>query len=297
MTIVEFLAANVLGAINEFLGEPLLFLQNVNNHPTVDFDAFERGAEIVFSINMGDLNGVVSLFASRRFLRALDKAQNPLFKKKADGKKLGDFERIARDIELRLQIGTTNLDSDNLLYLEPDDIVLIEKPLINLRNENFGGSLQILVGSGTNFRFRGIAENGEFEGGLNFRIEEILSEEARRKFTPAKFKMDEKENDLAAENTFENDSTAKETSEDEILNEQISPSLENIQVSLRVEIAGSKISLRELQNLRAGQIIALGSSPTDPVRLVTDNNEEPVAAGELVEIEGQLGVRLTKVFI
>jgi flagellar motor switch/type III secretory pathway protein FliN len=33
------------------------------------------------------------------------------------------------------------------------------------------------------------------------------------------------------------------------------------------------------------------------VRLVTDNNEEPVATGELVEIEGQLGVRLTKVFI
>ena len=76
-----------------------------------------------------------------------------------------------------------------------------------------------------------------------------------------------------------------------------SPSLENVQVALRVEIAGNKISLRELQNLRAGQIIALGCSPTDAVRLVTDNNEEPVATGELVEIEGQLGVRLTKVFI
>ena len=70
-----------------------------------------------------------------------------------------------------------------------------------------------------------------------------------------------------------------------------------MQVALRVEIAGNKISLRELQNLRAGQILALGCSPSDPVRLVTDSNEEPVATGELVEIEGQLGVRLMKVFI
>ena len=295
-TVVEFLAANVLREINAFFDESMLYLQNVQSSPAGSFDDFERGAEVVLSLKTGDLHGVVNLFVPQKFLRFLDKSQNPLFIKKADRKNLCDFEKIARELDLRLQIGTTFLDADSLLYLEPDDIVLIEQPQISLQNDNFG-ALQIFVGHSRNYRFRGLAESNGLNGGLNFKIEEILSEEARRKFTPAKFKMDEKENELAEENALENASPEAENSDEEVLDEQISPALENIQVALRVEIAGSKISLRELQNIRAGQIIALGCSPNDPVRLVTDNNEEPVATGELVEIEGQLGVRLTKVFI
>jgi flagellar motor switch protein FliM len=296
-TIIEFIGANVIGAINDLLGEPLLFLQTVKNERTADFESPERGAEIILSVGAENLKGVVSLFVPHRFLRALDKTQNPLFTKKALRKKLGAFERFAPELDLRPQIGTTFLDADSLLYLEPDDIVLIEQPAANLRNENFSGSLQVLVGRGTNFRLRGFAENNQLSDGLNFRVEEILSEEARRRFKPAKFKMDEREMDLAEEKTFENDPDAPETSGEGVPDESISPALENVQVALRVEIAGGKISLRELQDLRAGQIIALGAGPTDPVRLVTDNNDEPVATGELVEIEGQLGVRLTKVFI
>ena len=64
-----------------------------------------------------------------------------------------------------------------------------------------------------------------------------------------------------------------------------------------VEIAGDKISLREVQKLRSGQIINLGCRPTDAVRIVTDTSDQPVALGELVDIEGQLGVRLTRIFI
>jgi len=64
-----------------------------------------------------------------------------------------------------------------------------------------------------------------------------------------------------------------------------------------VEIAGSKISLNELQSLRSGQIISLGCRPTDPVRIVTDSSDQPLAVGELVDIEGKLGVRVTRVFV
>lgn len=296
-TIAEFLAANILGEINNFLGETMLVLQSVSNEQTFNFEPFERGAEISLRLDTVSQSGVINVFAPQKFLRFLDKAQNPLFSKRAERKNLKDFEKIAPALDLRLQIGTTFLDADSLLYLEPEDIVLIDQPRADLITENFGGNLQIFVGRGTNVRLRGTAENSDLSDKLNFRIEDILSEEARRRFTPAKFKMDEKENDLAAEIDFEGDLPVGEISEEEMPDEQIAPSLENVQVALRVEIAGDKISLRELQNLRAGQIIALGASPSDPVRLVTDNNDEPVATGELVEIEGQLGVRLTKVFI
>ena len=296
-TIVEFLAANILGEINNFLGEDLLCLQYLKTESADLFESSERGAEIVFSLELENFKGLVGLFAPQKFLTSLDRSQNPLLAKKSDRKRLSDAEKLAGSLDLRLQIGTTFLDGDSLLFLETDDIVLIEQPQISLGNAQIGGNLQICAGRGRNFRLQGSVENNDLSGDLNIRIEEILSGETRRKFTPAKFKMDEKENELAEQTGFETDAPVGEESAEEILDEQISPSLENVQVALRVEIAGNKISLRELQNLRAGQIIALGCSPTDPVRLVTDNNEEPVATGELVEIEGQLGVRLTKVFI
>lgn len=289
-TIVEYLATNILGTINDFAGERLFCLQSVDRTTEEIFDSFERGAQIILEIESGRLNGTVSLLASKRFLNQLDRLQNPLFVKKSDRKSFRDFEKIVEKLDLRLHVGTTFLDADSLLFLERDDIVLIEQPQIELRNGKFGESATLTVGRGTNFRLRGMIEAGD---DFNFRISEITSEEMRRRFTPAKFRMDELENEQPAEET---ELQADETSEEE-LDEQISPTLENVQVALRVEIAGSKITLRELQNLRAGQLIALGVSPNDPVRLVTDNNEEPVATGELVEIEGQLGVRLTKVFI
>jgi flagellar motor switch/type III secretory pathway protein FliN len=293
-TIVEFLAAHVLSDINAFLGDSVLYLRGVSGQARDFYESAERGAEITFGVNLGDLRGKVGLFASPGFLRYLDRSRNPLFEKRNQRKKLSDFEKIARAVDLRLQLGTTFLDADSLLYLEPDDIVLIEQPQIGLHGDSFAGNMQIRVGTGANFRLRGAAEASELADGLNFRIEEITSEETRRRSMPAKFKMDEKENDLTPENEFESGSGEDAAG---AADEEATPALENVQVALRVEIAGSKISLRELQNMRVGQIIALGTSPHDPVRLVTDNSEDAIAAGELIEIEGQLGVRLTKVFI
>jgi type III secretion protein Q len=302
-TIVEFLAVNILGEINNYLGEPLLCLQNLTNEPASVFDKGERGARLSINIELDRFSGTVSVLASRNFLNTLDRTQNPLLLKKSKRTKLGDFEKIIRRLDLCLQVGTTALDAESLLFLEPDDVVLVEQPGIDLKNGNFGRDLQITVGRGRNFRLKGtLSEEGDATGGgLNFQIGEILSEEARRTFTPAKFKMDEKDNELTEAEETAGEATGRETdtaeSVEENQEEQISPALENVQIALRVEIASNKISLREIQNFRPGQVIALGCRPTDPVRLVTDNNEEPIATGELVEIEGQLGVRLTKVFI
>jgi flagellar motor switch/type III secretory pathway protein FliN len=219
-------------------------------------------------------------------LQNLEKNQNPLLAKKIKRKTLTHLEKFVPKFDLRLPVGSTTLDAESLLFLEPNDIVLLEKSDISLQDDSFRGKISIFIGNGENFSFKGKILDSEQNKLLNFKIEEILSEETRRRFTSAKFKMDEKDTELVEEKT-----------EVEVNDEEISASLENLQVRIRVEIAGNKISLRELQNLRNGQIIALGCRPTDPVRLVTDSNDEPLAIGELVEIEGQLGVKLTKVFI
>lgn len=295
--IIEFLGINILSEINKWLGQPVLCLQKVAGENPSVFDSFERGAESVFGVNFNAFAGTVTVFSSWSFLDGLDKTQNPLFEKKSPDKQIQTFEKIALKLGMRLPIGTTYLTADNLLYLEQGDVVLIEEPENDWVGDNFSGNLQVYVGSGKNFLLRGMSVPDETDGGgeLAFKINEILSSEERHKLTPTKLKMDEKETEeteIAGATPEESENATEPTEETE--NAAI---LSNVLVNLRVEIAGSKISLNELQTLRSGQIISLGCRPNDPVRIVTDSSDQPIAVGELVDIEGKLGVRVTRVFI
>jgi flagellar motor switch/type III secretory pathway protein FliN len=134
-------------------------------------------------------------------------------------------------------------------------------------------------------------------------LEEIKSATVWRKQSFDRLDMENKETEKAETNTEETSEATEEIIEKADSEEpgedavETTAALENVLVNLRVEIAGDKISLREVQKLRTGQIINLGCRPTDTVRIVTDTSDQPVALGELVDIEGQLGVRLTRIFI
>ena len=68
--------------------------------------------------------------------------------------------------------------------------------------------------------------------------------------------------------------------------------IENLALTLRVELEARKLSLAEIADLRENQILELGIRPTDSVNLLIENRV--VGRGELVEIEDRLGVRITK---
>ncbi len=68
------------------------------------------------------------------------------------------------------------------------------------------------------------------------------------------------------------------------------PLLGDIPMVVVVELGRVQLTADEVIRLRAGQLIELGRAPTDPVDLVV--NGKLVAKGELVEIEGELGVKL-----
>jgi flagellar motor switch protein FliM len=68
------------------------------------------------------------------------------------------------------------------------------------------------------------------------------------------------------------------------------PLLGDIPVAVIVELGRVQLTADEVIRLRAGQLIELGRSPTEPVDLVV--NGKLIAKGELVEIEGALGVKL-----
>jgi len=66
--------------------------------------------------------------------------------------------------------------------------------------------------------------------------------------------------------------------------------LNDVTVDMVVELGRVNVSAADVMGLRPGQVIELTKSPSDPVDLVVDGKR--IGQGELVEIEGELGVRI-----
>jgi type III secretion system YscQ/HrcQ family protein len=66
-------------------------------------------------------------------------------------------------------------------------------------------------------------------------------------------------------------------------------------IELALEIARFQLSLGELERVRAGDVLATGRRVGDRVTLRAAN--QALAEGELVEVEGELGVRITRLLI
>jgi type III secretion protein Q len=64
-------------------------------------------------------------------------------------------------------------------------------------------------------------------------------------------------------------------------------------VEIEVELTRLRVPIRELSAYKAGTIIPLRVSPTEPVLLRID--DEPLARAELVEVDGSLGARVIEV--
>jgi len=69
--------------------------------------------------------------------------------------------------------------------------------------------------------------------------------------------------------------------------------LDGLLLTVHVEIAARRFRLDEMAQLRVGYLMDLECQITDPVALLVHGRR--IAEGELVEFEGQLGVRITRV--
>ncbi|MEJ7617526.1 MAG: FliM/FliN family flagellar motor switch protein [Pyrinomonadaceae bacterium] len=75
--------------------------------------------------------------------------------------------------------------------------------------------------------------------------------------------------------------------------EEASAVLDGLLLTVRVELGARNARLDEVARLRIGQIIDLGCQATDLVDLTVDGQR--IARGELIDMEGRLGVRLVQV--
>jgi flagellar motor switch/type III secretory pathway protein FliN len=293
MAIAEFLAARAVARINDSLGNDFFSVGETSLMPTEFFKELEVGAKARIEVQTDSALQLFQVLMSRGFLSGLKKAGS-IFDSDSDELGAAKLFRTVRAVPLRAQIGSTRLDAATLSFLEPGDVVIVEESQLNFHHGSPRGELRLLAGAGNNFVLTG--ELSTELGAMNILLKDILSREAViNNYTARSIMEDKKSGEVEWEegNGAEVNAAAVERQE----GNEISASVENLQLRLRVELAGKKMSLREINDLRVGQVIDLGRGPTDSVNLVADGSDETVAAGELVDIEGRLGVRLTKVFI
>lgn len=312
-TIFEFISINFLKAINDSSENLQLKLQTIGNEINLIFENYERGAEFVFELNCGDLGGNFTIILPNDLLNPLNLSNYSFVENQL---KLERFNKLVKDLNLNIEVGETRINANDLPFLEKNDVILIEKPKSFWQNINEQNPITAYIGSGTNVYFQGkwkiTADVNDFDvlsEEILLEIEEIISEKDttyhfnRKKMDAKKEKSVENEvqttkniEENAVTNQIDED-LSDSTNSDEDFEDVSMATLENVMVNLRVNLGGRRLSLAELNKIRVGQIIELGCRPNDAVEIVADNENKPIAIGELIEIEGQLGVRLTKILV
>lgn len=67
----------------------------------------------------------------------------------------------------------------------------------------------------------------------------------------------------------------------------------SVKVTIDVQIGSVTLSLQDLINTQAGEVITLDSQINDPVRLYV--NDALVALGELIAVDDMFGVKITEI--
>lgn len=291
--VIEFFFLCVVHELNALAGEPLFRLEHVgDNFPSKlaarvvshadesaqsASSAVGGGARVLVATvraELGSTVGLARLVFGEDALAALGVSDNPLYARAGGegerlAKKLDAYKKFAGDVGLRLLVGETRLDALNVAELECGDIVIVERPALGV-GRAVTGQLSLVAGAGRGVVIGGVAGESS-AGAVTFVVESIRAGGNRAEVE--RVEMQDKQSLEAG-------------------GAEGAAALEGLLLTLHVELPARRISLEELSRLRAGQILELGCRPTDPVELVADGRR--VASGELVDIEGRLGVRVTR---
>jgi flagellar motor switch protein FliM len=196
---------------------------------------------------------------------------------------------------LRAEIGLAEISHQDLASLRVKDVVLVDE--FSARpDQGAEGTARLFVGLGR----RGFLASEVFvENGLyQARITEVVRTDASHLDGQGPSESDEAAAEaLSGSNEangeeYTNPELDNPTGESEEMEDQMDAGelLGDIPLQICVELARVPVTADQVVSLRAGQVVELRRAPGEPVDLSV--NGKVVARGELVEIEGQLGVRI-----
>jgi flagellar motor switch protein FliM len=187
---------------------------------------------------------------------------------------------------LRAEIGQAEVSSVDLAQLRVKDVVLMDA-LTARPDKGEQGTATLRVGlGGSRVEAEVFVDGGRYKA----RIKDIILGEPA--FQPV---LPSSEEQRSAENEDYNPETTDPSlqAEGDALDANKPEGgelLADIPLQLAVELARVPVTADEVVALKVGHVIELHRSPGEPVELSV--NGKVVARGELVEVEGQLGVRV-----
>jgi len=178
------------------------------------------------------------------------------------------------EVEIKVEAGRLELSPGDIATLEAGDIIILEHHQLSLTPEGPSGTISGHIGSG---------RNGRLEG-------QLLASEGQLKFTISQIIVQEQPIETPMTDELTDEPTIQEPADNLPETEGL---LRDIDAPVVIELGRLKMNTAQVSRLKSGQILRLPRNANDPVDLVV--NDKLFARGELVEIDGELGVRLVKV--
>ncbi len=274
---LEFLLLTTVWDVNAFLGEPALRLTSCARwlsyghflSTAADSDMPGRRLIGTVSLKFMDIVGFAEFIFDGAALTGLRRLAGRVLERPLTNPSLVSFRQkrlaaltsIQPTLPVAVVVGAVEATYGELKTLEVGDYVILETIQSILQPGEAG---TVTIGGAENLTLF-----GEFDETGKLIVRDILSASplATLEEDAATMPADEK-------------STAPAVT------------LDDLTVTVRVELAARRMRLEDIAQLRVGAVLELGCKPTDPVTLTLDGR--PIARGELVDIEGRLGVRITQ---
>lgn len=198
------------------------------------------------------------------------------------------IHRVAETpVEGYLRVGTVDLSEADLVGLQTDDIILIRECMAHRREEDrlWDGEGILQFSDHPHYALRCSLQNDASMPLIQARIEEVvqLAEPPMLgTIDRSEYLMDEQH---IAPSEYEESQGGPEENYDEM-----GPVLSDVPVPLVAELGRINCRARDIMYLRVGQILELNRSPHEPLDLVVQG--QSIGRGELVEVDGKLGIRI-----
>lgn len=188
---------------------------------------------------------------------------------------------------LRAEIGSAEISAQDLASLRVKDVLLVDA-LSARPDRGEPGTAQLRVGSGR--AGRADAEVFVEDGRYRARITDIVPGEPGHPRSAGEEGSGAEEPEEFTNPELDVPPELEGAALDDVNKPDGSDLLGDVPLQIAVELARVPVTAQQVVGMRAGQVLELNRGPGEPVELSV--NGKVVARGELVEVEGQLGVRI-----
>ena len=171
-------------------------------------------------------------------------------------------------VDIRAVAARLTLSADDIASVEVGDIIVLEGHELTTGADGIVGAVSLKVGRGQNGTIKATVRHEGAEA--LFEITDIVVQHEAQGAAMAEGAQGEPDNLPQTEGL-----------------------LRDVESPVAVELGRLRLNTAQIVRLRAGQVLRLARNATDPVDLVV--NGKLFARGELIEVDGELGVRLTHV--